>query len=388
MVLTGSTATNMALNSPDQRAGARRRRRRIIGAAVLMTALVITGIWGLRRHRSGQRDPEPYTVTAVRQTLAGSVVATGAVQPVREVNLSPRQPGVVVSMAVDEGDQVKRGDVLVEMDGADLAIRIREKEAQLQDTRVQLDLSKAELERYEPLAAAGAFSQRDLEQLESRYQASKVAVTAAQQQLQLLLHEQEQLAVRAPFDGLVMERFAEPGGYVTPSVAASSTAGATRASLVAIGSGYEVVASVPESDMDRIYAGQPATVILDAFPSHELSALVRRIAPRADQQETVTAFDVTLDLQAGDHPEVRYGMSGDVRFAIRDLPETVVVPTVAITTQAGQPGVYLVGRDLQPRFQPVALGLSSGRNTQILDGLDAGEQVFIDWPPWAQQQRR
>ena len=388
MVVTGSTATNMALNPPAQRAGARRRRRRIIGAVVLVTALAITGIWGLRRHRSGQRDPEPYTVTAVRQALAGSVVATGAVQPVREVNLSPRQPGVVSSMAVDEGDQVKQGDVLVEMDGADLAIRIREKQAQLQDTRVQLDLSKAELERYEPLAAAGAFSQRDLEQLASRYQASKVAVTAAEQRLQLLLHEQEQLAVRAPFDGLVMERFAEPGGYVTPSVAASSTAGATRASLVAIGSGYEVVASVPESDMGRIYAGQPATVILDAFPSRELSALVRRIAPRADQQETVTAFDVTLDLQARDHPDVRYGMSGDVRFAIRDLPETVVVPTVAITTQAGQPGVYLVGRDLQPRFQPVTLGLSSGRNTQILDGLDAGEQVFIDRPPWAQQERR
>ena len=353
-----------------------------------MVVLAVTGIWGLRRWRLGQRDLTPYTVVVVRQTLSGSVVATGAVQPVREVNLSPRQPGVVVSMAVDEGDEVKQGDVLVEMDGADLEIRIREKQAQLQDALIQLELSKAELDRYEPLAAAGAFSQRDLEQLKSRYQTNKVAVSAAQQRLHRLRHEHEQLAVRAPFNGLVMERFAEPGSYVTPSVAASNTAGATRASLVAIGSGYEVVASVPESDMGRIHAGQSATVILDAFPSRELSALVRRIAPRADQQETVTAFDVTLDLQTRDNPDIRYGMSGDVRFAIRDLPETTVVPTVAIATQVGQPGIYVVGPDLQPRFQPVALGLSSGSNTQILDGLEAGERVFIDWPPWAQQQRQ
>ena len=67
-------------------------------------------------------------------------------------------------------------------------------------------------------------------------------------------------------------------------------------------------------------------------------------------------------------------------------PQTVV-PTVAIVTEEGKPGVLLVGKDRQPRFQPVELGSNSGRDTQVLGGLEPGTQVFIDLPPWAKKRR-
>jgi HlyD family secretion protein len=67
-------------------------------------------------------------------------------------------------------------------------------------------------------------------------------------------------------------------------------------------------------------------------------------------------------------------------------PQTVV-PTVAIVTEEGKPGVLLVGKDRQPRFQPVELGSNSGRDTQVLGGLEPGTRVFIDLPPWAKKRR-
>ena len=401
MVPTGNTVITMVFNpnagvetvttASDplaQRTRVRRRRLTIIGAAGLIAALAIAGVWGLRRYRLSQRDVTPYTVIVDRQVLAGAVIASGNVQPIRQVNLSPYEAGVVASMVVDEGDYIKEGDLLAVMEAGGLDSRLKGRQAQLQEAQVQLALSKGELERYQPLAAVGALSPLDLDKLESRYHASQAAVSAAQQQLEQLRQEQGRLVIHAPFDGVVMERFAESGAYVTPFVTASNTTGATRASLMAVGSGHQVVSSVPESDIGRIYPGQSATVILDAFPSRELHALVRRVSPRASLTTNVTAFDVYLDMQPPVDPSIRYGMSGDVRFAIKDLPETTVVPTVAIATQVGQPGVYVVGRHQQPRFQPVALGLSSGRNTQILDGVEAGEQVFVDWPPWVRQQRQ
>jgi HlyD family secretion protein len=80
-------------------------------------------------------------------------------------------------------------------------------------------------------------------------------------------------------------------------------------------------------------------------------------------------------------------MTADVDFQTGQLEPETVVPTVAIVTEDGKPGVLLVGRDRQPRFQAVELGASGGRDTQVLQGLEPGTRVFIDLPPWAKKRR-
>jgi len=86
-------------------------------------------------------------------------------------------------------------------------------------------------------------------------------------------------------------------------------------------------------------------------------------------------------------PELRIGMTADIDFNTGALPARTLVPTVAVVTEEGKPGVLLVGKDNQPTFQPVSLGASSGRDTQILDGLRPGQRIFIDLPPWAKKSR-
>ena len=359
------------------------------GRIGLVVGLVAAGAWvGLAvLRRSTVRDLEPYTVVARQQSLRGTVVATGTVEPVNQVNLSPPQPGIVAAVNVDEGQQVRAGQVLVVMDSSDLPIRIKERQALLSQAEEELALREEELMRQQGLVEVGALSQLALSQLESRHRAQQSQVAASRQRLQELLQEQQELTVQAPFDGLVMERFAEPRSYVAPSASsAGNTSGASKTSLLTLGTGHQVVAALPDNEVDRLQLNQNAEVVLDAFPNQPLDAQVELIAPRSQVNDNVVTFDVTLKLLA-DNSRLRYGMSGDVQFLTEELSPTPVVPTVAIVTRSGQSGVYVVGRDDQPTFRSIALGYSSGSNIQVLDGLELGERVFIDWPSWARQPR-
>ena len=359
------------------------------GRIGLVVGLVAAGAWvGLAvLRRSTVRDLEPYTVVARQQSLRGTVVATGTVEPVNQVNLSPPQPGIVAAVNVDEGQQVRAGQVLVVMDSSDLPIRIKERQALLSQAEEELALREEELMRQQGLVEVGALSQLALSQLESRHRAQQSQVAASRQRLQELLQEQQELTVQAPFDGLVMERFAEPRSYVAPSASsAGNTSGASKTSLLTLGTGHQVVAALPDNEVDRLQLNQNAEVVLDAFPNQPLDAQVELIAPRSQVNDNVVTFDVTLKLLA-DNSRLRYGMSGDVQFLTEELSPTPVVPTVAVVTRSGQSGVYVVGRDDQPTFRSIALGYSSGSNIQVLDGLELGERVFIDWPSWARQPR-
>jgi HlyD family secretion protein len=192
--------------------------------------------------------------------------------------------------------------------------------------------------------------------------------------------------VRAPFSGVITARYADPGAFVTPTTSASATAGASSSSIVELAQGLEAIAKVPESDIGRLRVGQNANVRVDAFPDRRFAARVRQIAPRAEKVNNVTSFEVKLELLQPP-PELRIGMTADIDFNTGALPARTLVPTVAVVTEEGKPGVLLVGKDNQPTFQPVSLGASSGRDTQILDGLRPGQRIFIDLPPWAKKSR-
>ena len=194
--------------------------------------------------------------------------------------------------------------------------------------------------------------------------------------------EGSDLDIKAPFDGMITERFAEPGAYVTPTTTASTSAGASSSSIVELSEGLEVAAKVPESDIGRIRVGQEAVVRVDAYPDQRFAARVRDIAPRAEKTDNVISFEVELSL-IDPPPSLRIGMTVDVDFQTGRTAQSTLVPTVAIVTENGKPGVLLVGDNNEPTFQPVELGASSGSKSAILSGVTPGTRVFIDMPPWA-----
>jgi HlyD family secretion protein len=374
-----STPTSVPAISNSPRRPWQRRR---LWAAAAAGLVLVAGIGLVQRQRgTSQANLEAYTVLAASGDLPGVVSASGELEAEKRVNVSPKRQGVIEELYVEEGDLVQQGQSLARMDRGDLDERLAELRAQLRSAQAQLARSRSELERNERLYRQNAISLSDYNSERSTF---LVDQAAARQRLTARQVEQADLVVRAPFDGVVTQRFADPGAFVTPTTTASATAGATSSSIVELAQGLEVVAKVPESDIGRVQLGQSATVRVDAFPDKRFEARVKRVTPRAVKINNVTSFDVVLRL-VGDPPQLRIGMTADVGFQTGQVRADTLVPTVAIVTEAGKPGVLLVGKKNQPTFQPVELGISSGKDTQILSGLKSGTRVFIDLPPWAKK---
>ncbi|MGL6133984.1 MAG: efflux RND transporter periplasmic adaptor subunit, partial [Prochlorococcaceae cyanobacterium] len=362
-----------------------RLRRLWAALAALVGVVAGVGLWQ-RQRGSRQADLGPYTVLASSGELPGVVSASGEMGAEQRVNVSPKRQGVLEELFVEEGDMVRRGQPLARMDSGDLQERIKELQAQLRSAEAQLVRSRSEVERNEGLFRQGAISLSDVNAVRSTFAVDVAAVQAARQRIEARRVEQADLIVRAPFDGVITQRFADPGSFVTPTTTAAAVAGATSSSIVELSQGLEAVAKVPESDIARIEVDQDAQVRVDAFPDRSFPARVKRITPRAVKLNNVTSFDVYLEFPERP-PELRIGMTADVGFQTGGVQAQTLVPTVAIVTEDGRPGVLLVDADRQPLFQPVELGISSGRDTQILSGLEAGTRVFIDLPPWSRRQR-
>ena len=363
----------------------RRRRKRLLIAGVA-AALLGGGslIWTLNSNRSGGRDLSDYTVEATRGSLPGVITASGELEAIRRVNVSPRRQGLLEALLVDEGDRVEKGQVVARMDSGDFQDRMDELKALERQAKADYKAKTADYLRRRKLFNSGAISEADRDDFQASYLISKANFEAAQERVQQRDVEGGELLIRAPFSGVITERYAEPGSFVTPTTAASSSAGATSSSIVELSQGLEVTAKVPESDIGRIKIGQVANVRVDAYPDQSFAAEVRDIAPRAEKTNNVISFEVELTL-LDPPPILRIGMTADVNFQTGRTAASTLVPTVAIVTEDGKPGVLLVGKNDQPTFQTIELGSSGGSQSAILSGVKPGTRVFIDLPPWAKQ---
>ena len=382
---TPSLAKDHDLSSLTRLSGDRRRRKRLLLTA--MAAAMVGGgalFWLLNSSRSGGRDLSDYTIEATRGSLPGVVTASGELEAIRRVNVSPKRQGLLDDLLVDEGDRVEQGQVVARMDRGDFQDRMDELQALARQAKADYEAKASDYKRRQSLFANGVISEEDRDDYRARYLSSKANFEAAQERIQQRDIEGNELLIRAPFSGVITERYAEPGSFVTPTTTASSNAGATSSSIVELSQGLEVTAKVPESDIGRIKIGQVANVRVDAFPDQSFAAEVRDIAPRAEKTNNVISFEVELTL-LNPPPILRIGMTADVNFQTGRTAASTLVPTVAIVTEDGKPGVLLVGKNDQPTFQPIELGSSGGSQSAILSGVKPGTRVFIDLPPWAKQ---
>ncbi len=342
-----------------------------ISTALLM--LVGGGMaWRIKQNESTSRNVEKYTVAAESGKLPGLINASGELKAEKSVNVSPEKQGLLEKLFVEEGDRVKKGQVLAKMDGGDFPFRLNE-------LKVDFEKQKSSYERRKNLFVQGAISAEEHDKYRNLYLMSKARFQQRQE-------EGKELLIRAPFSGVITARYAEPGAFVAPTTRASSIAGSTSTSILELSKGLEVSAKVPESEISRIRIGQEAAIRVDAFPEKRFQANVIEIAPRAAKSDNVISFEVKLALV--NSPEVlRIGMTADVNFKTGESDLSTLVPTVAIVTKDGTPGVLLVDQNQSPIFQKVELGTSSGSKTSILKGVEPGNLIFIDLPPWAKRTR-
>lgn len=367
----------------------------------------------------------------VEQTITLRIRASGSVVPIQSVNISPKQAGRLVELLVEQGDRISQGQILARMDDSSVlpqvlqarasvaaasanldrlrngsrAEDILSARARLDSAKARLELAEAKYQRNRFLAEEGAISRDRLDEFAIERRTAQAGVRDAQQQLaqlergsrpediaqaeaQLLQAEAnlravevqlEDTIIRSPISGIVAQKYATAGSFVAPQVTASATNSATSASIVAIASGLEILARVPEVDISQIRLGQEVEITADAFPTKTYKGQVRLIAPEAVIEQNVTSFQVRIKLLTG-QDELRSGMNTDLRFLGDTINNVLTVPTVAIITQGGKTGVLVANAENQPEFRAITLGTTVDDRTQVLSGLQGGDRIFVSRP--------
>jgi HlyD family secretion protein len=337
----------------------------------------------------------------------------------------------LAALYVNQGDRVAAGELLAQMDASNLEAEVAQAQAQLAQSQAELekvrngsrpqvirraeasveaaqatvDLNRERVQRFRELRADGAISQDELDGQEAQFRSAVATLAEAQEQLaefragsrpedielaearvqtsqaQLQLAESrlDDMRIRAPFAGIVTQVYADIGAIVTPTTSASATASATSSSILAIASGLHVEVKVPEVNIRDIQTGQAVEIQAEAYPDETFQGQVVAIAPEAIVEDNVTFFQVSVGLLEG-QAQLRSGMNVNAIFQGPTLTDALTVPTVTIATQEGQIGVLLADDTGTATFQPVTVGISQAGQTQILEGLAAGDRIYRDYP--------
>ena len=235
------------------------------------------------------------------------------------------------------------------------------------------------------LAAQVAQAQAAFEQAKNGTRPEEIAqltaaLAVANAQLQSASSQLQDSTVIAPFAGLITQRYASIGAFVTPTTSASTSTSATSTSIVALAKDMEVKAKVPEVDIGKIKVGQKVEITADAFSDKPFEGTVRLVAPEAVVEQNVTSFEVRVSLNTGKEL-LRSGMNVNTSFSGKRTNNALTVPTVAISSRKGKTGVYIPDENNEPKFKEVKVGSTVRDKIQVLDNLKAGDRIFIDIPP-------
>ncbi len=301
--------------------------------------------------QGGGRPPTPVEVAAAfTDTVLDAIRATGEIEAVQSIDVRPEITGRLVGILAREGTEVARGTPLFKVDDAELKAEVARLEA-------ERDLAQQALARTRDLMQQNASSEADLEQAEAN-------ARSADARLQLQQVRLERTVVRAPFAGVVGQRYVSMGDYVTTS---------DRLTTLQTVDPQRAVFRVPERHAERLEMGQEITFRVAAVPDQELSGVVDFIDPIVE----LPARAITVKAMVRNRNRVlKPGMFIEVRLTTEVRPDAVVVPEDAILPLQGADYVWVIAEGLATRRE-VELGVRTPGFVEILSGVDVGEQVVV-----------
>ena len=320
-------------------------------------------------------DPGP-TAKAERGRIERIVVATGTVEPEREVEVRPRIAGIIEKIHVEAGDEIETGAPLVEIERELLASQVREAEAALREATVEHRYAKIDLERAEELHRGGAASPQQQDSARARTERALAAVARAQARLDTLSTQLSYASVVSPMAGRVLDVHVEEGSAVSPVTAV--TGGTLLLSLAATDR-LHLEGLVDENEVARVVLGQPARIRTEAYADHTFRGVVSEIAPLGQRIQNVTYFEVEIEITDEDRSRLRPRMSGDAEIIAEVVEDALVIPETALRYRGEQIYVDTVirssGATLEPR--DITIGIVDGTSVQVTSGLEEGAEVVV-----------
>ncbi len=351
---------------------------------ILVLAAAGAAIWYATRPK-----PIPVALKTVDRGRVESTVANtraGTVKACRRAKLAPAIGGQIERLPVKEGDQVKKGQILLELWNDDLraSLLLAKRQADASAARatqacVAADVAAKDAKRSTDLRKRGLTSEEaadtavgDAESKRAACKAARVEVQVSQAQVEVAQANLERTRLRAPFDGTVAEVNGEVGEFATPSPVGIPTLPAVD--LMDLSCIY-VTAPIDEVDAPDIRAGMPARISLDAFPNRHFEGRVRRVAPYVkDVEKQARTVDIDVDfVHAKEAAQMLPGYSADAEVILGAKDNVVRVPTEAV--REGNKVLVYDPKDGTLSERSIKTGLSNWVYTEVISGLKPGDQV-------------
>jgi HlyD family secretion protein len=385
------------------------------GVGVGIVLLIAVGVIAAK---SGGTKIDPSKLAKVEKgDLAKSVVATGKVTPITKVEVKSKASGIVKKLLVDYGDHVKQGQLLAQLDKVEIEAQVAQSKAALEAAQANLTSSEADYERAKvdaegpdvpPLKRAydraagmakdGVVSQSSLDDAEKNYtmavnkqNVAKAQVTVLKAKIaqsQAVVAEddanlkqlEEQLSytdIVSPIDGIVLSRDVEMGDAVSSILVLGSSA--TLVMTLGDTSEVYVKGKVDESDIGKVYLGQPARIKVESFKDKTFEGKVTKISPMGVEKDNVTTFEVRVSIQ-NPGGELKAEMTANAEIILDEHKNVLQIPEGAIIYDKDKKASVEVpdpkGKEGKDKVA-VNIGISNGAKTEVLSGLKEGQEVVL-----------
>jgi RND family efflux transporter MFP subunit len=400
-----------ALRIDTDHRGGRRGSGAVVGGIIALLVLLGLGYW---LYTARLQTIPVKAATAAAPSAAGStgapavLNASGYVTARRRATVSSKVTGKVLDVLVEEGHEVREGQILAHLDDTQVRAALGYAEAQLAAARTaaaedQARLKQAELTlgRMQQLQKENVVGKAELDNAQAEVEALRARIAHSQQQVDVAARQVDvqrtnlnDMVVRAPFTGVAISKDAQPGEMISP---VSAGGGFTRTGICTIVdmTSLEIEVDVNESYINRVTTGQKVNAVLDAYPDWTIPAHVITTIPSADRQKATVkvriGFDPSTPSSGGKReldPRILPDMGVKVSF-LRDEPAAgqprpalarAIVPKAAVRSIDGRTVVFVVTDDHVER-RAVNAGDADGDTIGILSGVSPGDRVVVQAPP-------
>lgn len=398
-------------------ANGKKKSRRLIYILGTFTVLIVVVVALVAATRGSTKIDQSKLAKVERGDLAKSVVATGKIEPITNVEVKSKASGIVQKLLADYGDPVKKGQILAELDKEQILAQVDQQKASLQAAEAAARAAQADLEhakvdaegpdipmlkraydRAQKMAKDGVVSESTLDDAQKNYEMavnkqelgraavisanSKVKqaeaqVAQAKAQLDEKQKEYENSTIVSPIDGVVLSRDVEVGTAVSSILILGSSA----TLVMTLGDIHQVYVKgkVDESDIGKVYLGQPARIKVESYKDKTFSGKVTKISPMGVEKDNVTTFEVrvSIDNSSG---ELKSQMTANAEILLEEHKGILMVPEGSLIYDQDRKASVQVpdpnAKDGRKKVD-VTVGISNGSKTELLSGLKEGQQVIL-----------
>lgn len=317
------------------------------------------------------------------------VSANGVVIPIDRVEIKSKASGRIDELPVEEGDFVKKDALICRLDPTDIQAEVDQAQADLDIAEAELKTAQNTFDRRQQLFDKALISEEERDQSGLALAQAKGKMVRARTSLDQAKVRLSETIVRAPIDGIILQKYVEAGQIISSGI--SNVSGGTTIADIADMRYVYVEAGIDEIDVGKIRVGQKALVTAEAYPQRSFSGEIIRIAPEARIEQNVTLFDVIIEVE-NHEGRLKSGMNASVEITIVREENVLLVPAMALSMPNGgsdfrgghrggpqernvRQALVKEGNEFAPR--EVEVGLSNFKETIVLSGLNEGDILGV-----------